>query len=162
MIKEDSERKAEERRQTIVNHQNDVDFRLAEHEAKKERYLEFKRELDALKTKNKELNVLRQRRREEHTRQQTQQAVLDKDAKVDSIKTERQRMWDLRRKTGADAQHAREMFKQKILDMRVKSSVDPDEMEQMLQKLLSDPVFNSGAMVDNGRGVATQMSTGAL
>ena len=41
---------------------------MMEHEMKKHRYLEFKRELDHLKEKNKELNVERTRRRQEYFR----------------------------------------------------------------------------------------------
>mmetsp|Transcript_31799 Transcript_31799/g.69579 ORF Transcript_31799/g.69579 Transcript_31799/m.69579 type:complete len:521 (-) Transcript_31799:140-1702(-) len=142
LIKEEGHRKLEERRQAIMDHQQEVEIRLFEHEAKKERYLEFKRELDALKSKNKELNVLRQRRREEHRREMFQEAVCQKDEKVDRIKAERSAYWEARKKTGAEAAHAREKFKQQILQMRIKSKVDPEAMEAELQKLLADPVFN--------------------
>lgn len=55
-IADEAARKAEERRNNIIEHQNEVEHRMMLHEMKKERYLEFKSELDALKEKNKEIN----------------------------------------------------------------------------------------------------------
>merc|ERR550537_1585930 len=46
-IHDESVRKAEERREALLHHQDCVDERLHEHDMKKERYLEFKRELDS-------------------------------------------------------------------------------------------------------------------
>merc|ERR1712151_465450 len=65
VIQEESARKAEDRRLAILESQEETELRLLEHEQKKERYLDFKHELDGLRLKNKEINVERQRRREE-------------------------------------------------------------------------------------------------
>merc|ERR1719313_2218778 len=67
-IAEESNRQLEEKRQQTLEHMEEVDQRMLEHEMKKHRYLEFKRELDHLKEKNKELNVERTRRRQEFKR----------------------------------------------------------------------------------------------
>merc|ERR1712187_990914 len=69
VIQEEATRRAEERRTEIVEHQEAIEYRLLEHEQKKERYLDFKKELDGLRSRNKEINVERQRRREESMRE---------------------------------------------------------------------------------------------
>merc|ERR1719506_2872705 len=48
-IAEESNRQLEEKRQQTLEHMEDVDNRMLDHEMKKQRYLEFKRELDHLK-----------------------------------------------------------------------------------------------------------------
>merc|ERR1740121_1163623 len=68
LIQQESAAKAEERRAVILESQENTEYRLMEHEQKKERYLDFKKELDCLRGKNKEINVERQRRREESQR----------------------------------------------------------------------------------------------
>merc|ERR1719199_1797401 len=67
-IADEANRRMEDRRNAILEHQEEMEQRLMEHEMKKDRYLDFKRELDMLKNKNKEINVQRQRRREDHRR----------------------------------------------------------------------------------------------
>merc|ERR1719453_2376737 len=69
-IQDEASRKLEERRLSIIEQQEETERRLLEHEQKKDRYPDFKRELDGLKEKNKEINVMRQRRREDHRREQ--------------------------------------------------------------------------------------------
>merc|ERR1712039_52450 len=54
VIAEEAARRSEDRRAAIMEHQEDVEMRLLEHEQKKERYLDFKRELDGLRSRNKE------------------------------------------------------------------------------------------------------------
>merc|ERR1719284_2184088 len=79
VIQEDAARKAEERRLAILESQEETELRLLEHEQKKERYLDFKHELDGLRAKNKEINVERQRRREEASREAVADQVRKKD-----------------------------------------------------------------------------------
>merc|ERR1719240_468923 len=74
-IQDEAARKLEERRLSIIESQEETEKRLLEHEMKKERYLDFKRELDALKEKNKEINVSRQRRRENAYREKVAEDV---------------------------------------------------------------------------------------
>merc|ERR1719287_428156 len=57
VIAEQAAQKAEERRQAILDNQEETEYRLLEHEQKKERYLDFKRELDGLRSMNKNINV---------------------------------------------------------------------------------------------------------
>merc|ERR1719343_1451362 len=84
IILEESRRKQEDRRNVILDQQEETELRLLEHEQKKERYLDFKKELDSLRTKNKEINVERQRRREEATREMVAEQVRKKDQKVEA------------------------------------------------------------------------------
>merc|ERR1719428_564037 len=98
-IAEESNRQLEEKRQETLEHMEEVDGRMLAHEMKKQRYLEFKRELDHLKEKNKELNVERTRRRQEFKRETTAEACRQKTMKADMTVLERQRLWDERRKT---------------------------------------------------------------
>merc|ERR1711920_687610 len=79
IIQEDAARKAEDRRLAILESQEETELRLLEHEQKKERYLDFKHELDGLRCKNKEINVERQRRREEASREAVAEQVQKKD-----------------------------------------------------------------------------------
>merc|ERR1712087_579901 len=82
IIQEDAARKAEDRRLAILESQEETELRLLEHEQKKERYLDFKHELDGLRGKNKEINVERQRRREEAAREAVADEVRKKDEKM--------------------------------------------------------------------------------
>merc|ERR1719217_269860 len=81
-IQDEASRKLEERRMSIIEQQEQTEQRLLEHEMKKERYLDFKRELDGLKEKNKMINVERQRRREEARREDVAVSVAKKDEKM--------------------------------------------------------------------------------
>merc|ERR1719473_2594410 len=108
LIQDEAARKAEERRDAIVEQQEDTENRLLEHEQKKERYLDFKRELDGLRTKNKEINVERQRRKEEAYREKVATDVRKKDEKMEWMQSERTRLWQLRRQGQTEAYRARE------------------------------------------------------
>merc|ERR1712151_1063924 len=80
-------------------------------EQKKERYLDFKRELDGLRGKNKEINVERQRRREEASREHVAEQVRKKDEKIDALNNERRRFYEIRRNAQSEAYRAREIVK---------------------------------------------------
>merc|ERR1719359_513816 len=95
VIQEEASRKSEDRRTAILEHQEETEMRLLEHEQKKERYLDFKRELDGLRGKNKEINVERQRRKEEAHRQKVADDVRKKDEKIEMMRQERARLWGL-------------------------------------------------------------------
>merc|ERR1712039_1017178 len=97
VIHEEAIRKSEERRSSILEQQEDTEMRLLEHEQKKERYLDFKRELDGLRSKNKEINVERQRRKEEAKREAIADDVKKKDEKIDALNNERRRLYEIRR-----------------------------------------------------------------
>merc|ERR1719174_3131077 len=88
-IADQSDQQAEDKRNSLLMHQEDVENKLMEHEMKKQRYLEFKRELDGLKEKNKQLNVLRNRRRQEFKRESTAEACRQKTMKADLTVLER-------------------------------------------------------------------------
>ncbi|CAJ1453215.1 unnamed protein product [Effrenium voratum] len=143
MIKEEAMRKAEDRRMAILDQQEETEYRLMEHEAKKERYLDFKRELDGLRGKNKEINVERQRRREEAEREAIADSVKKKDEKIDHLNHERQRMWDLRRAAQAEAYKAREMVKSEILKQRIDSKFDSKKLESKLESLMKSEAFSA-------------------
>merc|ERR1712025_1429501 len=110
-IQDEASRKLEERRMSIIEQQEETERRLLEHEQKKERYLDFKRELDGLKEKNKMINVERQRRREDAKREETAEAVAKKDEKMDMLSNERERLWQIRKATQVEAARAREALK---------------------------------------------------
>eukprot|EP00435_Cladocopium_sp_Y103_P045033 s1800_g12.t2 len=143
MIKEEAMRRAEERRSAILDQQEETEYRLMEHEAKKERYLDFKRELDGLRSKNKEINVERQRRREEHERESIADSVKKKDEKIDQLNAERQRMWELRRAAQAEAYKAREAVKTEILRQRIASAFDSKKLESKLENLMKSDMFSA-------------------
>merc|ERR1719282_605645 len=115
VIQEEAAQRAESRRNEIIEHQEGIEYRLLEHEQKKERYLDFKRELDGLRSRNKEINVERQRRREESVREMVAENVRKKDDKIDAINKERQRLWNLRRYQQSEAYRAREQVKNEIM-----------------------------------------------
>merc|ERR1719230_1765934 len=96
VIQDEAHKKQEDRRSAILEQQEETELRLLEHEQKKERYLDFKRELDGLRTKNKEINVGRQRRREEATREAVAEQVRKKDEKIDHMNAEKERLWQIR------------------------------------------------------------------
>merc|ERR1719189_3521684 len=124
VIQEEASRKEEERRFAILEQQEDTEMRLLEHEQKKERYLDFKRELDGLRSKNKDINVERQRRREEAAREMIAEQVRKKDEKIDALSMERKRIWQIRRQAQSEAYRARELVRQEIMRQRVASKYD--------------------------------------
>eukprot|EP00933_Yihiella_yeosuensis_P042207 TRINITY_DN3675_c0_g1_i1.p1 TRINITY_DN3675_c0_g1~~TRINITY_DN3675_c0_g1_i1.p1 ORF type:complete len:525 (-),score=157.67 TRINITY_DN3675_c0_g1_i1:294-1868(-) len=143
VIQEQAARKAEERRSSILDAQEETELRLLEHEQKKERYLDFKRELDGLRNKNKEINVERQRRREEAGREGVADAVRKKDDKIDLLNAERQRMWQLRRAAQSEAYRARELVKSEIMRQRVTSKFDSTKLEKKLEGLMKSDMFSA-------------------
>ena len=143
VIQDEANRKAEERRATILDQQEETEYRLMEHEAKKERYLDFKRELDGLRAKNKEINVERQRRREDAEREAIAEAVKKKDDKIDHMNAERQRMWELRRAAQAEAYKARAQVKDEILRQRIASKFDSKRLEVKLESVMQSDLFSA-------------------
>merc|ERR1712187_1043965 len=142
VIQEESIRKAEERRSAILEQQEDTEMRLLEHEQKKERYLDFKRELDGLRSKNKEINVERQRRKEEAKREAIADDVKKKDEKIDCMRSERQRLWQIRQSAQMEAHRARELVKTEIIRQRMKSKFDSKILSHKVQTLMNQDVFH--------------------
>jgi len=143
VIADEAAKRAEDRRNTILDQQEETEYRLMEHEAKKERYLDFKRELDGLRAKNKEINVERQRRREEAEREAIADAVKKKDEKIDHLNAERQRMWELRKAAQAEAYKARECVKEEILKQRIESKFNSKKVEGKLGSLMQNDIFSA-------------------
>ena len=137
-IAELNTRKLDEKRNQILSLQNETEKRLAENETKRQRFLAFKRELEALKEKNKFLNVQRQRRRDEHWRQSVAKEVELKDEKMRIVEISRNRgIWAARRKASMDARAARDSVKQEIMKMRIQSNLDPGKVEAMIAQYLA-------------------------
>jgi len=136
-IQDESQRRIDMRRKQILDHQKAIDERIAEHEKKREKYLEFKRELELLKEHNKEMNVERQRKKEQYTREMYASKVTEKDAKIENIFAERQRLWDLRRKIAVQHQKSRDHVKRTIMEMRIKSKMDSKTLEEYVRSVLS-------------------------
>lgn len=141
VIQEEASRKEEERRFAILEQQEDTELRLLEHEQKKERYLDFKRELDGLRSKNKEINVERQRRREEATREMVAEQVRKKDEKIDALHTEKKKLHQIRRQAQSEAYRARELVKAEIMRQRISSKYDSRLLESKLNSLMQHDVF---------------------
>jgi hypothetical protein len=145
MIFEESQRKQEDRRLTILELQEDNEMRLLEHEQKKERYLDFKRELEGLRTKNKEINVERQRRREAAAREQVAEQVRRKDQKIDAMNLERKKLWEYRKAQQVEAGKARETVRAEIMKQRIQSKYNSRLLEQKMagMKLAKTPATKS-------------------
>ncbi|CAE8701844.1 unnamed protein product, partial [Polarella glacialis] len=166
VIQDEAAKKAEERRMTILEAQEETEYRLMEHDQKKERYLDFKRELDGLRGKNKEINVERQRRREEAEREGIAEAVKKKDEKIDHLNAERKRMWGLRRAAQSEAYRAREIVKSEIMRQRIHSKFDSAALDNKLQALLQSDMFSAKILqtsssmpsLKSGSTMATQPS----
>lgn len=141
IIQDDAARKAEERRDAIVEQQEDTESRLLEHEQKKERYLDFKRELDGLRNKNKEIDVERQRRKEEAARENVALQVRAKDEKMEWLMSERKRLWQIRRATQTEAYRARELVKNEIMRQRVASKFNSKDLAMHVDNHLSHDLF---------------------
>jgi len=136
IIQEEAMKKAEETRAAVLEAQEETEYRLLEHEQKKERYLDFKRELDGLRNKNKEINVERQRRREEAGREMVADQVRRKDDKIEAMNAERKRLWELRRQQQSDMHRARESVKQEIMRQRIQSKFNSKALEKKLESLM--------------------------
>merc|ERR1712159_343906 len=135
-----SNRQLEENRQRTLEHMEEVDNRMTEHEMKKHRYLEFKRELDHLKEKNKELNVERTRRRQEFKREATAESCRQKTMKADMTVLERQRLWDERRKTALLSQKARDDVRGEILRQKIRSQFDSNSAADLIGQIFAQDV----------------------
>merc|ERR1712060_414952 len=142
VIQEEANKGAEDRRGAIMDHQEEVEYRLLEHEQKKERYLDFKRELDGLRGKNKEINVERQRRKEEAKREGIAEDVRKKDEKIDCMRSERQRLWQIRMSAQMEAHRARELVKSEIIRQRVRSKFDSKVLAHQVSTLINQDVFH--------------------
>ena len=136
IIQDESLRKTELRRGEILTHQADLDKRLHEHEEKRRRYFDFKRELESLREKNKQLNVERQRKKEMYLRDLYAQRVVEKDAKVETLFAERQNLWEIRRKTALESQKSRDFIKKSIMEMRIKSKMNSKKLEKYVADVL--------------------------
>jgi len=162
LIQEEAIRKTEEKRQVIEEEQEDTEFRLLEHEQKKERYLDFKKELDGLRTKNKEINVERQRRREEAAREEIAEQVRKKDEKIDAIRSERERLYQIRRAAQSEAYRAREMVRNEIMKQRVASKYNSKALKSKLEGLLKHELFTPDILTSSASApllkVASQMT----
>lgn len=141
VIQEDAARKQEERRMAILETAEETEFRLLDHEQKKERYLDFKRELDSLRGKNKEINVERQRRREEANRELVAEQVRQKDEKIKCINEEKKRLWAIRRQAQSEAYRARELVKHEIMRQRVTSKFDSKSLEKLVLEKIDNELF---------------------
>jgi len=141
VIQDEAARKAEERRDGIVEQQEETEGRLLEHEQKKERYLDFKRELDGLRGKNKEINVERQRRKEEAHREGVAEQVRRKDEKMEWLNSERKRLWQIRRATQTEAYWARELVKNEIMRQRVASKFNSADLAVHVDHHLQHDLF---------------------
>jgi len=141
VIQQEANQKMEERRGAILEQHEVTEYRLLEHEQKKERYLDFKRELDGLRGKNKEINVERQRRREESVREMVAEQVRKKDDKIDALNGERKRLWALRRHAQSEAYRAREQVKSEIMRQRITSKFNSKALEQKLASIMQQDCF---------------------
>jgi hypothetical protein len=141
-IQEDATQKAEDRRNGILEQQEDTEMRLLEHELKKERYLDFKRELDGLRGKNKEINVERQRRKEEAYREKVAEDVRKKDEKMEWMSSERSRLWHLRRQGQTEAYRARELVKNEVIRQRISSQFNSKKVTSQFKDLMSQDIFH--------------------
>jgi len=167
VIQEEAARRSEERRTEIVEHQESIEYRLLEHEQKKERYLDFKKELDGLRSRNKEINVERQRRREESMRELVAEQVRKKDDKIEAMNHERKRLWELRRYAQTEAYRAREQVKNEIMKQRIHSKFNSKALHKKLEALMQQDCFtekilgNSASMPALRGANSSQMSAEA-
>jgi hypothetical protein len=141
-IADNAAKEQEDRRQEVLRKMEEVEARMMDHDMKKERYLEFKRELDMLKEKNKELNVQRMRRRQEYRREQLADEARKKAAKADFVQLERQRLYDDRRRTASMSQLYRDRVREIVHVQKLRSEFDSSAVEGALRQVFSDPSFN--------------------
>jgi len=153
-IQDEANRKLEERRLSIIEQQEETERRLLEHEQKKERYLDFKRELDGLKEKNKMINVERQRRREEAKREEIADQVGKKDEKMEMMSNERERLWQIRKATQVEAARARESVKNQVMSQRIASRYDSKKVGGELDSIMKHPLF-SPAVIQGSASMPT-------
>merc|ERR1711920_219004 len=90
---------------------------------------------------NKEINVERQRRREESLREIVAEQVRKKDDKIDAMNNERRRLWQLRRHAQSEAYRAREQVKSEIMRQRIRSKFDSKALEKKLESLMAQDCF---------------------
>lgn len=134
---EENEKKLDQKRRSILHQQSSTNQRVAAHEQNQQRYYEYRKELERLRSRNKELNVERQRRKEKYLRDMYAARVIEKDAKVETMNAQRQRLWEQRRRAASMSQQTRDHVKQLILDMRMKSKMDPERLQEYIDVALN-------------------------
>merc|ERR1711870_74927 len=97
---------------------------------------------DGLRGKNKEINVERQRRKEEAKRESIADDVRKKDEKIDCMRSERQRLWQIRMTAQMEAHRARELVKSEIIRQRVRSQFDSRILSKKVTTLMNQDVFH--------------------
>merc|ERR1712194_49220 len=142
-IQEEANRKLEDKRNNLLEHQLNVEHRLMLHELKKERYLEFKAELDGLKERDKMINVLRQKRREDQIRDDWEAQARKKAEKTEKLTHERDFLWGLRKNTGAEIAKAKEDIKNLMTEMKLKSDYNVEKVEGLMRKIYKRKVFHT-------------------
>merc|ERR1712194_675265 len=142
-IKDEADRKLEERRNNLLEHQLTVEHRLMLHDLKKERYLEFKAELDGLKERDKMINVIRQKRREDQIREDWEGQARKKSEKSEMLKHEREFLWGLRKNTGAEIAKAKEDIKGLMTEMKLKSDYNVNKVEGLMKKIYKRKIFHT-------------------
>merc|ERR1711870_39828 len=92
--------------------------------------------------RNKEINVERQRRREESMRELVAEQVRKKDDKIEAMNAERKRLWELRRHAQTQAYQAREHVKGEIMRQRIQSKFNSKALQKKLETLMQQDCFN--------------------
>lgn len=141
-IAEDAQRIQEMKRKALTDSRMETEKRLMLHEHKKQRYLEFKRELDSLKERNKDINVTRQRRKEEHHRSEIEEEANLKSSKSAALLAQKEALWNLRRNVAIASQAAREQAKEAVIDMKIKSKPRPKALKKTMDAVLSQDIFS--------------------
>ena len=157
IIKDESERQLEVRRSDILAHQAEIETRLREHEQKREKYLSFKLELEALREENKRMNVDRQRKKFSFLRNTYAEKVEKKNSKIQIIFSERQKLWNTRKEIATKSQIVRDNVKSTIMDMRIKSKIQPAKVKSYVDMVLSRDQPHEESIVDSSEEELPQM-----
>uniref|UniRef100_A0A0G4HX80 Uncharacterized protein n=1 Tax=Chromera velia CCMP2878 TaxID=1169474 RepID=A0A0G4HX80_9ALVE len=140
---DEARRKLEDFQNSVLDHRQQVESRLQQHELKRKKYLEFKKELEGLKGRNKEMNIARQQRRENFRREQMAESLALKMAKAKVLEYEKTMLWNERRKVVAESNRQRELVKDRVAHMKEKSNYSARELEEMIRALSSPHRFSA-------------------
>eukprot|EP00920_Eleutheroschizon_duboscqi_P005496 GHVT01012985.1.p1 GENE.GHVT01012985.1~~GHVT01012985.1.p1 ORF type:complete len:213 (-),score=20.78 GHVT01012985.1:1469-2107(-) len=117
--------------------------RLEGYREEREKSRAFRKEVECMRSKNKEINVERTRRRNDYRQQLICENLKNKRDKVELIQRERQLIWQQRREAVAEAQATRALVKDIIETMRLKPDFGANDVKAAVMTLADSHEFHA-------------------
>lgn len=137
VVEEETARRSEERRAANSERKSETEARLENLEQRKEKHIHLKREVESLRATNKEMNIARQRRREEARQECLAAELRQKSEKADRLASEKRALWQARQDAAAEAQQCREALKSEILRRKISRKYSADGLFTQMNEIFA-------------------------